>query len=333
MLSTYSIVLCYTIYLLYSHWNYKHRDIMRHCWFSPGRLLAIVLAITTLLEASFGVPVSETHSEDTVHTLSSQSQTSSSAGDFPVCTDRNTEFSPFCLPHDGAEVIVDATYYVTWNADLYPLNATITIELRYPNSTEGDSAFTSERTDNSYGYVPLRMRKEWLQGKSHNRLTLYSIELDSTSDRRASARQGPTVVLLPRPAEHYKPPPSLPFNKLALMIGLPVSVGVVVLLVCAVSFGMWRSRKTGIKHIRASRNKGYGVGKSKNQRMEKSSGFKSADMIDIEADALAAMKKYSDVDEGMSMSEMADRDLYHDVYRPTNYGVGTRVSRLKSWSG
>lgn len=260
---------------------------------------------------------------DTVHTLSSQT---SSAGAFPVCTEQNTTFSPFCLPHDGADVIVDATYYVTWNADFYPLNATITIELRYPNSSEGDSAFTSERTDNSYGYVPLRMRKEWLQGKPLNTLTFYIMELDSTSDRRASAKQGPTVVLLSKPVEHYKPPPSLPFNKLALMIGLPVSVGVVALLVCAVSFGMWKSRKTDVEHIRASRNKGYAVGKSKSQRM---GNDKNA--VDIETDALAAMKKYSDADEGMS--EVTERDLYHEVYRPRNYGVGSRVGRLKSWSG
>ena len=306
-------------------------------WPSSGSLLAAALVMTTFLEASFGAPVKgyvdkpseivqrtgETDENDTFYTLSSQT---SSAGAFPVCTERNTAFSPFCLPHDGADVIVDATYYVTWNADLYPLNATITIELRYPNSSEGDSAFTSERTDNSYGYVPLRMQKEWLQGKPHNTLTLYIIELDSTSDRRASAKQGPTVVLLSNSAEHYKPPPPLPFNKLALMIGLPVSVGVVVLLVCAVSFGMWKSRKTGIEHIRASRNKGYGVGKSKNQRM---GNRKNA--LDIEADALAVMKKYSDADEGMS--EVAGPDLYHDVYRPTNYGVGSRVGRLKSWSG
>ena len=259
---------------------------------------------------------------DPINTVSSKS---TSAGAFPVCTDLNSTFSPFCLPHDGTDVIVDATYYVTWNADFYPPNAIITIELRYSNSSEGDSAFTSERTDNSYGYVPLYMRKEWLQDKPHNTLTFYIIELDSTSDRRASARQGPTVVLLPKPVEHYKSPPPLPFNKLALIIGLPVSVGVVILIVCALSLGMWRSRKTGIEHIRASRTKGYGIGKSKDQRM---GGRKNT--INEEANALAAMKKYSDADEGMS--EIAEPDLYHELYSGT-YASGTRVGRLKSWSG
>lgn len=263
----------------------------------------------------------KTDMNDTVDTASTKTV---SAGAFPVCTDFTSTFPPFCLPHDGTDVIVDATYYVTWNADFYPLNATITIELRYSNSSEGDSAFTSERTDNSYGYIPLHMRKEWLQDKPRNTLTLYIIELDSISDRRASARQGPTVMLLPKPVEHYKPPPPLPFNKLALIIGLPVSVGVVILIVCALSIGMWRSRKNGIEHIRAPRNKGYGIGKSKNQRM----GGKNA--MDEEADALATMKKYSDANEGMS--EISEPDLYHELYIG-NYASGTRVGRLKSWSG
>lgn len=246
-----------------------------------------------------------------------------SAGDFPVCTELNGTFSPFCLPHNGADVIVDATYYVTWNADFYPLNATITIELRYPNSTEGDSAFTSERTDNSYGYIPLRMRKEWLQGKPHNDLTLYIIELDPRSDRRARARQGPTVVLHQKPVEHYKPPPPLPFNKLALIIGLPVSVGVVVLIVAGLFFGMRRSRQIGIAHARSSRGKGYGIRKSRNQRLGR-----NKHSMDDAADA--ALKKYSDADEGIS--EIAESDLYHDLYRSGNYGFGSRVAKLKSWS-
>lgn len=256
-------------------------------------------------------------------TVSVASHNTTSAGEFPVCTDVNGTFSPFCMPTDGADVTVDASYYVTWNADFYPLNATITIELRYSNSSEGDSAFTSERTDNSYGYIPLRMRSEWLQGKSRNSLTLYIIELDSTSDRRASARQGPTVTLHPRPVEHYQAPPPLPFNKLALIIGLPVSLGVVILIVSGLFFGMRRTRKIGVEHARKSRGKGYGIGKSKNQRMGFSK-WKAGDDAD-------ALRKYSDVDEGMS--EIAESDLYGDLYRTGGYAFGSKVAKLKSWSG
>ncbi|PIG69403.1 hypothetical protein AARAC_010207 [Aspergillus arachidicola] len=77
-----------------------------------------------------------------------------SPDDFPVCTDIDGPFVPFCLPQDGADVVVDATYYVTWNADFYPLNASITIEMRYSNSTVGDSAFTSEKPTTATAIFP-----------------------------------------------------------------------------------------------------------------------------------------------------------------------------------
>ncbi|KAE8133368.1 hypothetical protein BDV38DRAFT_274334 [Aspergillus pseudotamarii] len=152
---------------------------------------------------------------------------------FLVCTDLDGPFAPFCLPQDGADVVVDATYYVTWNADFYPLNVSITIEMRYSSSTVGDSAFTSEKTDNSYGYLPLYMRKEWLQEKAQNDLTLYLIELNPASGTRAT----------------YKPSPPMAFNKTALFTGLPLSLSAIIIVVAG---------------------KGYEVGKSKSQRLRKS---------------------------------------------------------------
>lgn len=59
----------------------------------------------------------------------------SSVGDFLICTTADAPFLPFCLPQNGTDIMVDADYYVTWNSDYYPLNATITIELRYSNSS------------------------------------------------------------------------------------------------------------------------------------------------------------------------------------------------------
>ena len=284
--------------------------------------LALLQSERSLISSITAVKWSD--KKETNDTVTIQSQNITSPGEFPVCTDLSGAFPPFCLPLEGADVIVDATYYVTWNADFYPLNATVTIELRYPNSTEGDSAFTSERTGNSYGYIPLRMRGEWLQDKPRNTLTLYIIELDLTSDRRASARQGPTVTLHPKPVEHYKPLPPPRFNKLALMIGLPVSVGVVILIVAGVFFGMRRSTKIGIEHAMAPRGKGYGIGKSKNERLGRN-------MMTSDEDEFAAMKKYSDADEGLS--EVAESELYNDINRPAGYAIGSRVARLKSWSG
>ncbi|KAL3479846.1 hypothetical protein BJX99DRAFT_52941 [Aspergillus californicus] len=260
----------------------------------------------------------------TTSTLANSSNRFSS-GDFPICNDLQGPFVPFCLPEDGAEVLVDTTYYVTWNADFYPLNATITIELRYSDSPEGSSAFTSEKTDNSYGYTPLHMSTEWLQGKSNNTLTFYIIELDSTLDRRASARQGPTITLLPKPVEHYKPSPPARFNKLALCIGLPVSLVVVIIVVVSLVLSMRRTREGLTGTIWGSRRKGYGIAKSISQRLETDTE-ENRGLDDSESSKSYPM----DLETGLLEGTGAER-YTHDPEGSGSYPFRRDVSRLKSW--
>lgn len=235
---------------------------------------------------------------------------STSSGDFPVCTQSNGIFAPFCLPNDGEHMVVDATYYVTWNPDYYSSNATITIELRYPSSTDGDSAYTSDRTENSYGYIPVHMQKHWLQGEPSNPLTFYIIELDASSNRRASVRQGPTITLQRKPVQHHRPTPPPPFNRLALIIGLPVSLAVMVLVVAGLYFGMRDSRRIGVimddvepavkdhgRRIRRRRRHGSG-------------------------DESRALRKYTDYS--------ADEESGGDLQR-TSSVFSHDLSKLKSW--
>ncbi|KAI9368350.1 hypothetical protein BJX61DRAFT_223998 [Aspergillus egyptiacus] len=248
-----------------------------------------------------------------------------STGDFPVCTDLKGPFVPFCLPEDGTEVLVDTTYYVTWNADFYPLNATITIELRYADSPEGSSAFTSEKTDNSYGYTPLHMRTEWLQGKPNNTLTLYIIELDSTLNQRASVRQGPTITLHPRPVEHYKPSPPARFNKLALYIGLPVSLAVVIVVVVTLILSMRKSREAMANMGWGSIRKGYGIGKSRSRRLGGDREERSS------SDYPVASRKYpTDIETGLLEGTGSER-YSRDANSVASYPFRRDVSRLKSW--
>lgn len=272
-----------------------------------SKILALVLLMTVLGHAA--------SDPDVPNLISNSTQ---SAGPFPVCTDINTAYSPFCLPHHLEDVVTDATYYVTWNPDYYDLNATITIELRYPNSTQGDSAFTSAKTANSYGYIPLHMQSEWLQGRKRNSLTLYIIELDSTSNRRASVLQGPTITLHPRPTEHYKPPPQLPFNKRALAIGLPVGLAAVVLIVGGLYFGMRESRRIRVGNAMGSRGKGYGVGQSKNERLAGEAVRESRELTEL--------RKYSD-------STETDSSESKDLERASSDVFTNELTRLKSWVG
>ncbi|KAJ0426437.1 hypothetical protein BJY00DRAFT_272157 [Aspergillus carlsbadensis] len=266
-------------------------------------------------------------SNQTTTSLAATASSRVSSGDFPVCTDLQGPFVPFCLPEDGADVLVDTTYYVTWNADFYPLNATITIELRYSDSLEGSSAFTSEKTDNSYGYIPLHMRRDWLQGKPNNTLTLYIIELDSTLDRRASARQGPTITLRPKPVKHYKPSPPARFNKQAVYIGVPVSIAVVSIVVIALVCSMRRTREAIANIFPNPRRRGYGIGRSRTQRL-RGDGRESSDFNES-----VSSKRYpTDLETGLLDGTGSERYNY-DHERGASYPFRRDVSRLKSWVG
>ncbi|PYI02175.1 hypothetical protein BO78DRAFT_400691 [Aspergillus sclerotiicarbonarius CBS 121057] len=302
---------------------------MIHPWRSLGSWsLLMATAASTLLAEDIGtvprkndtdIHVTTVRHEALDHTTTAvlRSHTPTAPpGDFPICTDPRGPFRPFCLPEDGANVTVGGTYYITWDADFYPLNATITIELRYSHSTEGDSAFTSDKTDNSYGYTHIHMRQAWLQGKQRNPLTLYIIELDAVSDKRASARQGPTVTLYPKPVDHRIPPPRARFNKLALYIGLPVSLSVVILVVAGLYFGMRESRRIDLGNIMGP---GYGIRKSKIQRLGRSR----------EQGGLA-LERYSD-EMDSDVSEVAQPDRQDGLERSLSFAFKRDSSKLKSW--
>ncbi|KAL4909077.1 hypothetical protein BDW74DRAFT_145922 [Aspergillus multicolor] len=289
------------------------------------------MILTARLQCSIGASLANVSVTNHNATATATTPSRFASGDFPVCTDLKGPFVPFCLPEDGAHVLVDTTYYVTWNADFYPLNATITIELRYTDSLEGSSAFTSDKTDNSYGYIPLHMSNEWLQGKQNNTLALYIIELDSTLDRRASVRQGPTITLSPRPVEHYKPSPPPRFNKLALCIGLPVTFFVVLIVVVALVYSMRKSRESIVKSGFWTRKRGYEIGKSRSQRL------KSDVEGSTDSDGSAASKRFAnDLETGLlegTGSERYNHIREHSGSYPGSYPFRRDVARLKSWIG
>lgn len=81
---------------------------------------------------------------------------------FPRCED--PEAKPFCLPINGSEVFVGATYYATWNPDFFPLNSTVVVKVQYENDSS-QQVWTSPRVENSWGYVAVTMENEWRQGK------------------------------------------------------------------------------------------------------------------------------------------------------------------------
>ena len=86
--------------------------------------------------------------------------------------------------------------------------------------------------------------------------------------KTANPYKGPSIMITNEPATHYSPPdPTKVPNKEGLIIGLPVSLGFVLLVVVGLYFGMRKQRIIGLGNIMGRRNKGYGTGKSRRQRL------------------------------------------------------------------
>lgn len=162
---------------------------------------------------------------------------------------------------------------MTWDADFYPLNSTITIEINYANASDnksGISAYSSPKVENRYGYVIVEMQKEWLQGKNSNNLTFYMVEGDPASEEKAKNVRGPTVKLTEKPKEHLKAPPKTPPpDKLGLVIGLPVGLAIFIVVLGGLMFGMKAHRRIGLGNV-MGRRRGYAkigsVGRRRRER-------------------------------------------------------------------
>lgn len=84
--------------------------------------------------------------------------------EFPACTSENQNAKPFCLPSNMSTLYVGKTYYVTWNPDFFEINSTVQIKLQWANDSSSET-WSSDSTENSWGYVAVNMKKEWLQGR------------------------------------------------------------------------------------------------------------------------------------------------------------------------
>ncbi|KAF2005177.1 hypothetical protein P154DRAFT_560106 [Amniculicola lignicola CBS 123094] len=175
---------------------------------------------------------------------------------------------PFCTPSNQSTLYVGNSYYATWNPDFFPTNSTVQIKIQYMNDTLQE-AWSSEKTQNAWGFVVFDTKSSWMQGYSMYNLTLYAVIFDASDPTtKAKSYKGPLITLENEPPNHYPAPPhnKLP-NKEGLMIGLPVGLGFVVIVVIGLLVGMRKHRTIGLGNIMGRRNKGYGVGKSKRQRL------------------------------------------------------------------
>jgi hypothetical protein len=151
------------------------------------------------------------------------------------------------------------TFLVTFDSTGYSFasNASVKIQANYVNVTDGGpQAF--EYTAN-VGYLALPVSSDWLKGKYSNNVTLFITSMGKSI-------RGPTVKLMNRPPTYNVPDPTPAPKGQDLYIALPTVFGFILLCVVGGYFLNRKHRKIGLGNI-MGRRRGYGVGKSRSQRM------------------------------------------------------------------
>ncbi|KAI9824624.1 MAG: hypothetical protein M1832_001714 [Thelocarpon impressellum] len=239
-------------------------------------------------------------------------------GAFPACRGPTGPFAPFCQPANGTDVYVGDTYYVTWDPKAFGKKSTVVVALNYVDSEGGGSqAWQSPKTENEFGFVAVTMADDWRSDKARNNLTFSLVALDPDAEGRAKNIAGMFVSLVKKPVKHLpSSPPTPPPKKLALMVGLPVALGAVVLIVCGLFVAMRKTRRVGLGNV-MGRRRGYGVGKSRRQRVR--SGKKGGGAIRLGEDGAALPVDAEFEDEPSRGVELAQRPAGGDT-APARHG-------------
>jgi Ykl077w/Psg1 (Pma1 Stabilization in Golgi) len=133
------------------------------------------------------------------------------------------------------------------------------------SSFGGQVAFSSAITGAASGFFIWTIEKDWLQGLSMNNVTLWLNPLNPI-DGEAHSLGGLNLGVTNKPAEYYRQPPTPAPTGQSLYIALPSVAAFVILCVCGGAIINRKHRKIGLGNVMGRRN-GYGVGKSRRQRL------------------------------------------------------------------
>ncbi|RDL42490.1 Uncharacterized protein BP5553_02469 [Venustampulla echinocandica] len=258
-------------------------------------VLTTISGVATTISAapaSLTATTTSSHSDDKpTPTPGAPEPTSTGGGAFQVCHNTDGPFAPFCKPDNGTSVYVGDTYYITWDTNhITQKNATVLIQVNYVNTSGGIQAFQSPETTNAYGFYAWTIDKAWLKDQSSNNVTLFMTILNPHADQPATL-PGPTLEITNKPKDYYRQPKTQAPKGQSLYIALPTVFGFIVLCVCG-GYIINRKRRTiGLGNVMGRRN-GYGVGKSRSQRL--GLGKKNAGAIKLRDQELTADGQYRD---------------------------------------
>ncbi|KAK0730351.1 hypothetical protein B0H67DRAFT_638865 [Lasiosphaeris hirsuta] len=192
------------------------------------------------------------------------------SGAFALChTTDDNPLKPFCEPRNNATMYPGSTQYITWDTSYFnSTNTTVRIVGFYTeNSTS--QAFTSGPVAAGWGFFQWPVTPELITAPP-GRLSAVNITLRIAALPLGNAAAiwvpGPTVLVTYPPTPIHTPTP-VPTGP-ALYIGLPSILGFVALMLIGTCLWNRRTRKLGISgSIMGRGRRGYGVGKSRRQRM------------------------------------------------------------------
>ena len=107
----------------------------------------------------------------------------------------------------------------------------------------------------------------WLDGGKQISAAVLLTANNIMEDKAANTTRGPIINIVPVPPTPPLPaPPPTSINTLGLAVGLPVAFAAIVFIIAVLYFGMRKTRRIGLGSV-MGRRKGYGVKKSRTQRM------------------------------------------------------------------
>ncbi|KAG5984356.1 hypothetical protein E4U55_005134 [Claviceps digitariae] len=190
--------------------------------------------------------------------------TKTNEGFFSRCYNKKGQYAPFCRPTHNSSIYVDYTYYVTWDPDWF--NNTdqfsthfVSLRINYFNDTSGehsDRDLLDQAHPVQYGFLPFKVESSYLKGHRSNNVTLQLVghQIQNTTAPTNSTVELP-VVITTAPLDPTPPTP-VPDGQ-TLVIALPVTFGVIALLLIGVCLWNRQTRRIQLGNVMGRHRRGY----------------------------------------------------------------------------
>ncbi|KAG5953006.1 hypothetical protein E4U53_007234 [Claviceps sorghi] len=191
--------------------------------------------------------------------------TKTNEGFFSRCYNKKGQYAPFCRPTHNSSIYVDNTYYVTWDPDWF--NKTeeaskaryVSLRINYFNETSGEQSdrdIFDQAYPASYGFLPFKVESRYLKGHRSNNITLQLVghEIQNTTAPAFKTVELPIVVTT-APLDPTPPTP-VPEGQ-TLVIALPVTFGVIMLLLFGGCLWNRQTRRIQLGNVMGRSRRGY----------------------------------------------------------------------------